>query len=534
MINQNVMYRILVSDKLGAAALEMLRGFDDVAADVNTGLSAEQLLAIIPEYDGLIVRSGTRVTADLLEAARQLRVIGRAGVGVDNIDVRAASMRGIVVMNTPGANSIATAELTLSLMLAASRHIPQAHASLLDGEWRRGDFVGTQLFRKTLGIVGFGRVGKLVAERAKAFGMHVLVCDPAIMEETARDLGVLLVDLEDLLAESDYVTLHTALVPATAKLINAESIVRMKDGAILINTARGKLVDEPALAEALINGKLTAAALDVYSSEPPDKGHPLIGLPNVIHTPHLGASTLEAERDVGIQIVNQVVSALRGTDFSYAVNMPFEVEGDFAGIKPYLDLAETLGRLHAGLADKPIKRIEIEVHGELVGNLVRAIGAGMLKGILTAVSDVPVNYINAPTLANELGITTTQTVGLNNLDYPNLVASRAIWEGGQRLLAGVLFGGSEPRIVQIDEYRLEARPEGLVLVMQNLDVPGVIGQVGTLLAGHGVNIGEWRLGRVRPGGEAMSFINLDTAPDDATLRELSSIKAVTHARVVRL
>ncbi len=528
------MYRILVSDKLGDAALEKLGEFDDVTVDVILGHDQDQLLEIIPNYDALIVRSGTQVTADMLAAAKRLRVVGRAGVGVDNIDVRAATMNGVVVMNTPGANSIATAELTLGLMLAAGRHIPQSHSSLKAGEWRRGDFVGTQLYGKTLGVVGFGRVGKLVTERAKAFGMDILVYDPAIMEETARDLGVLLVEMDDLLAESDFITLHTALAPATIGLINAESIARMKDGAILINAARGKLIDEHAVADALRSGKLAAAALDVYSTEPPDNGNPLINLTNVIHTPHIGASTHEAERDVGIQIVNQVVSALRGTDFTYAVNLPFDVIGDFADIKPYLDLAETLGRLHAGLADKAVKRIEIEVHGDVVGNLVRAIGAGMLKGVLAATSDVPVNYINAPTLANEQGIVTTQAVGLNNLDYPNLIASRAIWNGGERLLAGVLFGGSEARIVQIDEYRLEAKPEGLVLVMQNLDVPGVIGQVGTLLANHGVNIGEWRLGRVCPGGEAMSFINLDTLPGEETLRELANIEAVTQVRVVRL
>ena len=528
------MYRILVSDKLGAAALEKLKEYPDIAVDVKTGLAKEQLLEIIPEYDGLIVRSGTQVTADVLAAAKKLRVVGRAGVGVDNIDVKAASLYGIVVMNTPGANSMATAELAMALMLAVSRNIPQAHASLKAGEWRRSDFVGGQLYRKVLGIIGFGRVGKLVAERAKSFGMDILVYDPAILEETAREMGVLLVELDDLLAKADYITLHAALVPATNKLINAETIGQMKNGAILINAARGKLVDEQALADALTSGKLAAAAIDVYSTEPPAADNPLIGLPNVIHIPHLGASTREAERDVGIQIVGQVVSALRGTDFSYAVNMPFELEGDFASIKPYLDLAETLGRLHTGLADKPIQRVEIEVHGDVVGGLVRAIGAGLLKGILASSSPVPVNYINAPTLANERGISTTQALGLNNLDYPNLVSCRAIWDGGRRLLAGVLFGGSEPRIVQIDEYRLEARPEGIVLIMQNQDVPGVIGQVGTLLANHGVNIGEWRLGRIHPGGEALSFINLDSEPSDAVLSELAQIKAVTHAKVVNL
>lgn len=527
-------YRILVSDKLGAAALEKLKEFPDVTADVRPGLGREELLAIISEYDGLIVRSGTQVTADMLAAAGKLRVVGRAGVGVDNIDVKAASMYGIVVMNTPGANSMATAELAFSLMLAASRHIPQAHESLKAGEWRRSEFVGRQLYRKTLGVIGFGRVGKLVAERAKAFGMEVLAYDPAIMEETARELGVLLVELDDLLADSDYVTLHTALVPATVRLINATTIGQMKDGAILINAARGKLVDEEALAQALKSGKLAAAAVDVYSSEPPTAANPLIGLPNVVHLPHLGASTREAEREVGIQIVNQVVAALRGTDFSYTVNMPFEVEGDFSAIKPYLELAETLGRLQAGLADGSIQRIEIEAHGDVVGNLVRAIGAGILKGVLGPGGDVPVNYINAPTLANERGITTTQTVGLNNLDYPNLVACRAVWPGGKRLLAGVLFGGSESRIVQIDEYRLEANPEGIVLVMQNQDVPGVIGQVGTLLADHGVNIGEWRLGRVQPGDQALSFINLDSEPSEQALQDLINISAVTKAKVVRL
>ncbi|MCL4803146.1 MAG: phosphoglycerate dehydrogenase [Anaerolineae bacterium] len=528
------MYHILVSDKLGTAALDKLKEYPDVVVDVKTGLSKEQLLEIIPEYDGLIVRSGTQVTADVLAAGKKLRVVGRAGVGVDNIDIKAASMYGIIVMNTPGANSMATAELAVALMLAASRNIPQAHASMSAGEWRRADFVGTQLYRKVLGIIGFGRVGKLVAERAKAFGMEVLAYDPVILEEAARDMGVLLVELDELLAKSDYITLHAALVPATNKLINATTISQMKDGAILINAARGKLIDEQALADALRSGKLAAAAIDVYSSEPPTAENPLISLPNVVHIPHLGASTREAEREVGIQIAAQVVSALRGTDFSYAVNMPFELEGDFASVKPYLDLAETLGRLHAGLADKPIQRLEIEVQGDVVGGLVRAIGAGLLKGVLAADSPVPVNYINAPTLANERGISTTQALGLNNLDYPNLVTCRAIWDGGHRLLAGVLFGGSEPRIVQIDEYRLEARPEGIVLIMQNQDVPGVIGQVGTLLANHSVNIGEWRLGRVHPGGEALSFINLDSEPSEAVLSELAHIKAVTQAKVVIL
>lgn len=528
------MHRILVSDKLGAAALERLQSFPDIAVEYKTGLSREELLAIIPEFDGLIVRSGTKVTAEVFEAAKRLRVVGRAGVGVDNIDLNAATRQGVIVMNTPGANSMATAELTIGLMLAASRNIAQAHASVKAGEWRRNDFVGVQLNGKVLGIIGFGRVGRLVAERAQAFGMEVLAYDQYIAEEKAREAGVLLVELDELLAQSDYITLHAALTAETTRLIDAETIAQMKDGVILVNAARGQLVDEEALAAALKSGKVKAAAVDVYANEPPTANHPLIGLPNVVHVPHLGASTVEAERDVGNQIVNQVVSALRGTDFSYAVNMPFTFEGDFNAARPYLDLAETLGKLHAGLADKPIKRIELEVQGDVVSKLVRALAAALLKGILESDSSVSVNYINAPFLAHERGIATSQTVGINSLDYPNLLACRAEWDGGHHLLAGVLFGGSEPRVVQVDEHRLEAKPEGVVLIMLNRDVPGVIGQVGTLLAAYEVNIGEWRLGRDKPGGEALSFINLDTAPSAAILHALAEVKAVTQVKVVQL
>ncbi len=528
------MYKILVSDKLGAAALERLKEHADMSVDLKTGMSKEQLLEVIPEYDALIVRSGTQVTADVLAAGKKLRVVGRAGVGIDNIDVKAATMSGVVVMNTPGANSMATAELTMALMLAASRNIAQAHGSLKAGEWRRSDFVGVQLHHKVLGIVGFGRVGKLVAERAKAFGMDVLVFDPIALEETAREMGVMLVEMDELLSQSDYITLHAALNPSTTKLINADTIAQMKDGVILINAARGKLLDEAAVAEGLKSGKIKAAAIDVYSSEPPPADHPLLGLPNVVHVPHLGASTHEAERDVGIQIVGQVVNALRGTDYTYAVNMPFELEGEYATVRPYLELAETLGRLQAGLADKPIRRVEVEVQGDVVGGLVRAIGAALLKGLLEKDAEVAVNYINAPVLAHQRNIAMTQTVGINSLDYPNLIACRAVCDGGQRLLAGVLFGGTEPRIAQVDEYRLEARPEGVVLIMKNRDVPGVIGQVGTLLAAYEVNIGEWRLGRNKPGGEALSFINLDAVPTEAVLRALGEIEAVTQVKVVHL
>lgn len=313
------MYQILISDKLGSAGLQLLDRAEDVAYEMKTGLSKEALLAVIPHYDALIVRSGTQVDADVLAAAARLKVVGRAGIGVDNIDLDAAAGRGVVVMNTPGSNSVATAEQTMALMLAVSRHTAVAHASLKAGEWKRSQFVGTELYQKTLGMIGFGKIGRLVAARAQAFGMGVLAYDPYVEEEVGQALGVEMVALESLLPRADYITLHTAVTPETTHIINAETLDQMKDGVILVNVARGKLIDERALAAALQNGKVKAAALDVYSSEPPPAGNPLIGRDDVLHTPHLGASTVEAQRNVATQIVAQVLDALRGKEVRNAV-----------------------------------------------------------------------------------------------------------------------------------------------------------------------------------------------------------------------
>jgi len=521
---------------LGQAGLERLDQAEDVSYDMITGLGKDELLAIIPEYDALIVRSGTQVDADVLCAGRKLKVVGRAGMGVDNIDVPAATMAGIIIMNTPGANSIATAEQTMTMMLAISRHTAPAFSSLKAGEWKRSSFVGTEPFGKVLGIIGFGRIGRLVAERAKAFGMEVLAFDPYVSEEVALNQEVTLVDLEDLLPESDYITLHTALLPETEKMINAESISLMKDGVILINVARGKLIDDDALVDGLKSGKVQAAAIDVYRQEPPAADNPLLGLPNVLHTPHLGASTVESQRMVATQIAAQVLAALHGTDFANSLNMPFQIgEGSsFDDIRPFMALAEKLGALQAGLADKPVQHVEVEVHGQDVVDLVRAIAAAILKGLLRDKIEVPMNYINAPILAEKHGITIAQARGINGLDYHNLITCRVSWDGGHRTLGGVLFGGSEPRIVQVDQYRLEAKPDGVVLMMQNQDVPGVIGQVGTILSAYKVNIAEWRLGRDEPGGEALSFINLDSEPPKIVLEALGEIKAVTRVQLATL
>ncbi len=527
------MYKILISDKLGAAGLERLDQADNVSYDMITGMSKEELLAKIPEYDALIIRSGTKADADVIAAGTNLKVIGRAGIGVDNVDIRAATMRGIIVMNTPTGNSVATAEQAMTLMLAASRNTAQAHASLGAGEWNRSQFAGVELYQKTLGIIGFGNIGRLVAKRAQGFEMEVIAYDPFISEEVGRELGVTLVDLDDLLAQSDYITLHTALVDDTRNIINAETIAQMKDGVIFINAARGKMVDEDALAEGLKSGKIRAAGLDVYQNEPP-VGSPLIGLPNVVHVPHLGASTAEASKNVAIQISEQVVDALTGKDFRNALNMPFPAGPGFKKIRPYMTLGEKLGALQHYLADGKITRLEIEVLGEEADDLIRPVAAGVLNGVLKNAVEEEVNYINAPILAEEYGITTSQTKGMSSIDYHNLITCKAQWKGGESIISGVLVGGSEPRLVQVNEYQLEAKPEGVVLILQNKDVPGVIGQVGTILSAYEVNIGEWRMGRNAPGGEALSFINLDSQPVEDVLNALGKIPAITQVKLITL
>lgn len=526
------MYKILIGDKLGAEGLALLDSMPDMAYDELAGLSKEELIAKIGEYDALIVRSGTKADADVIAAATKMKVIGRAGVGIDNVDVDAATRRGIIVMNTPLGNSIATAEQTLALMLAISRHTAQSHASMLAGEWKRNKFTGTELYGKTLGVVGFGRIGRLVAERAQAFGMNVLAYDPYVSEAVGRNLNVTLVDLEDLFAQVDYITLHSVLTKETEKIINAQAISTMKDGVVIINVARGKLIDEQALADGLASGKVKGAAVDVFSTEPP-QNNPLVGLPTVLHTPHLGASTEEAQRNVAIEIVEQVVDVLRGVDYRNALNVPFRTGPDFAKMRPYMALAEKLGVFQKALADGPINRIEVEVTGEGMEEMVRAVAASLLKGVLTP-SYPEVQVINAPLFAQEAGIKIEQAYDLRPTDYTHQITCRVYWPGGSRLVAGVLFGNNEARIVQVDDYRLEARPEGTVLFMQNKDVPGVIGQVATLLATYNVNIAEWRLGRTAPGGEALCFVNLDGTPPAAVLDAIGQAPAVLQVKLVQL
>lgn len=527
------MFRILITDKLGDAGLRRLEEAEDAAYEMNTDLSREELLETIPDYDALIVRSGTKVDAGVLEAGERLQVVGRAGIGVDNIDVRAATRRGIVVMNTPQANAVATAEQTMTLMLALSRHTAPAHASLKAGEWRRSDFVGVELYDKILGIIGFGRIGRLVAQRAQAFGMDVLAYDPYVPEDVGQENGVSLLPLDELLPQADYVTLHSVVTPETEKIINPGTIAQMKEGVRLVNVARGKLIDEQALADALHNGTVAGAAVDVYSQEPP-QDNPLLQAPNVLHTPHLGASTIEAQRAVATEIVAQVLDALRGGGVRNALNMPFPTGPEVAAARPYMELGEKMGALLDALAPNSIRQVEVTVEGDRADDLVRPVAAAVLKGVLKGSLSVPVNDVNVHLLAEERDITVSQTSGPAPADYPTLVSSRGRWEGGQHTLTGALFGDGRPRIVQIDDAQVNASPEGAVLIIRSDDTPDVLGQVGTVFAAYDVGVAAWHMEREEPGKEAFSFVNLDGTPPEGLLQALEKIPAVTALKVVTL
>jgi D-3-phosphoglycerate dehydrogenase len=531
-------HQILITDDIGPAGLALLDAAQDVQYDVVKLPSREKLIELIGDYEAVITRSGTPLTTATFAAAQKLKVAGRAGVGMDNVDVDAATLRGVLVMNTPEANTLAAVELTMTLLLAACRHLPLANASVKHGEWTRAKFLGTQLNEKTLGVIGLGRIGSRVATRCQAFGMHVIAYDPYIAEDVAGRLHVQLVaDLAELLTRSDIITVHTPLTEETRNMIDARAIAQMKDGVILINCARGGIYDEQALLDALLSGKVARAGIDVYSSEPP-KNDPLLmqllALDNVIATPHIGANTVEAQRDVAVQIVQQVIDALRGINFRNVVNLPFAEGVDYRSLAPYMTLAEKLGSLQMQLIHGRIDRVEVEFRGEEVEAHVKPLTVALLKGMLAPILSDTVNYVNAPRLAEERGITVTQTRHPAAEDYSNVILCRAHSNKETRLVGGALFLHVQPRIVLLDEFRIDALPHGPALILANHDVPGVIGKVGTLLGGHGINIAEWQMGRSGPGGEAVSFINIDSPVGDEVMRELRALSTIVDVRQVTL
>jgi D-3-phosphoglycerate dehydrogenase len=529
------MFNILIPDDLSAAGLELLQADPQICIHAAKKMPRADVLDKIADYDALIVRSETKVDSEVIEKGARLRVVGRAGIGVDTIDVDAATRRGIIVMNTPQANTTATCEHTVAMMLALARSIPQADASVRHGEWTRSKFMGVQLLGKTLGVIGLGRIGTQVAKRAQAFGMEVIAFDPYVSEDAARANKVMLVSLDELLAQADFVTLHSSLTQGSRGLLDEAAIAKMKPGARVINVARGALVDSDALCKALMEGKLGGAALDVFEEEPPSADHPLFKLPNVVVTPHLGASTAEAQRDVSIQIVEQVIDALHDRDVRNAVNFPPIDPAALPVVRPYLVLAEKLGALQANLMEGRLHKVEVEYRGPDVAPHVKPLTVALLRGLLAPMlgSD-RVNFVNAPIIANERGILVTQALNIVSEDYTNLVSCRITTDTEERTIAGTLFDGTEPHIVQIDGFRIDAVPFGLVLVISSRDVPGVIGRVGTILGANYVNIAEYRLGRTRAGDRALSFINLDNPVPDYAMKALTDLPEVVSVKQMSL
>ncbi len=531
------MFNILITDDLGAAGLALLETATDVHYDIVKLPGPEKLLQIIGGYDAVITRSGTSLTAPVFEAGKRLKVAGRAGVGIDNIDIDAATLHGVLVMNTPEGNTLAATELTLAQILALSRNLPRANASIKRGEWTRSKFLGLQLNAKTLGVVGLGRIGSRVATRCQAFGMEVVAYDPYIAEEVAERIHVRLVSqLEELLGAADFITVHTPLTEETRGMIGAKEIARMKDGVLLINCARGGIYDERALLDGLQSGKIAGIGLDVYTEEPPQGEllKELLANDKVIATPHIGANTREAQRDVAVQVVQQVIEALRGENFRNVVNLPFPDGVDYRSLAPYMNLSEKMGSLLMQMVRGRINRVEVEFRGEEVEAYGKPLTVALLKGMLAPILSEGVNYVNASLLAEERGIQVSQTRHPAAKDYSNVILCRVISAKETRLIGGALFLRKEPRIVLLDSYRIDAMPSGPALILSNRDIPGVIGKVGTLLGEKGINIAEWQMGRNAPGGMAISFINIDMPAGEEVLKELRALSPILDVRQVIL
>ncbi len=527
--------KILVADPISPKGVELLRANPQFAVDVKTGLKEDALLPIIGEYDALIVRSQTKVNAKVIAAAKKLRVVGRAGVGVDNVDVDAATKRGIIVMNTPGGNTISTAEHTFSMMMALSRNIPQACASMKAGKWDRKSFEGVELFNKTLGIVGMGRIGGEVARRAIAFGMRVLAHDPFFSVSRAKALQVEVVELEQIYTQADYITVHVPMTDQTKGMINSDTIGKMKKGVRLINCARGGIINETDLLAAIKSGHVAGAALDVYEVEPPPADWPLRDVPQVITTPHLGASTHEAQESVGIEVAEQIAEVLAGGTIRNAVNMPSLDAKTLSTLQPFLSFGEKMGRLVAQLKPGRIDRLVVEFSGKATELETNPITRSVLKGFLEAAEGGDVNYVNALVFADQLGIRVGEVKSTETTDYTELITVSAIADNVTTSVAGTFYGGlSIPRVVRINNMPVEAVPQGVLFIFQNRDRPGVVGWIGTIMGRHGINIAGMSLGRDAPGGRALTVLNLDSAPSDAVIAEIRADKDIIDAKVAKL
>jgi D-3-phosphoglycerate dehydrogenase len=527
------MPRVLVSDKLGPAGLERLREAG-IELDERHGLKGPALQEALQAADGMIVRSETRLTADLLENPGKLRAVVRAGVGVDTIDVAAATRRGIVVMNTPGGNTVSTAEHTITMLMALARHIPAADASLHQGKWERGKFVGTQLAAKTLGVVGLGRIGREVARRAAGLDMKVIGFDPFLAPDRAGQLGIESVSgLDALLLRCDFLTVHTPLTAETHDLIGAAQIARMKRGARIINCARGGIINEEALAEGLRSGHLAGAALDVFMQEPPGD-HPLLKLPNVVATPHLGASTTEAQESVALEAAQLLIDFLTRGVVQFAVNMAAVDRTELQELRLYVDMARRLGLVHAQMSQGAIRRAELIYRGEVARRSTRLITAAFATGLLEYRLDQNVNIVNAELLARERGIDIVEQSSPKKGDFGTLIQADVLTEKKGYTASATLFGNQFLRLVQLGPYHLDTFMDGVMLIFTHRDVPGLIGYIGTIFGKHQVNIAQMTVGRQIPGGEAIAVLNLDTPPPEEALKEVRGHPQISSLSVVKL
>jgi D-3-phosphoglycerate dehydrogenase / 2-oxoglutarate reductase len=525
--------KVLVTEKLAERGIELLQ--EEFEVDVLLGLGHEELLERIAAYDGLIIRSATKVTAEAIERADNLKAIGRAGIGVDNIDVEAATKRGILVANAPESNTVAAAEHTLALMLAAARRIPAADSSLRGGEWNRSAFKGVEVAEKTLGLVGLGHVGTIVARGALGMGMRVLAYDPYVSEDRMRSMNVERAEsLDEIFEASDFVSLHVPRTPQTAGMMNADALEKMKPSAYLINAARGGIVDEMALYKALKEGTIAGAALDVFQEEPTTHS-PLFTLPNVVVTPHLGASTAEAQDRAGITAAEQVAVALRGAVPKHAINAPVPMGEEAEFVAQFSGLCEALGSLLYQLTDRPGNVLRIEYRGEIADYDTRLLDVSAQKGLLGPMVFEPLNYVNTPLLAKERGLHLETSRVPESADYTSLVVLRIEGEGGENVVSGTLVGPRhQPRLVEVMGFDMDIVPEKHMLFIRNEDVPGMIGKLGTILGQHGINIGNMAVGRGEPGSRAAMAVTVDDPVPEKVLKALLQTPGFNEARAVTL
>ena len=525
------MPKVLVSDKLSTTAVQILKDHGvEVDYLPDLGKDKDKLLEVIGQYDGLAIRSATKVTEKIVSAATNLKVIGRAGIGVDNVDIPAATTKGIIVMNTPFGNSITTAEHAISMMLALARQIPEADASTKASKWEKNRFMGVEVTNKTLGIIGAGNIGSIVADRAQGLKMKVVAFDPFLTAERAVQLGVEKVELDDLFARADFITLHTPLIDATRNIISAEAIAKMKKGVRIVNCARGGLIDEVALYEALKSGKVAGAALDVFLEEPAQNS-PLFELPNVICTPHLGASTTEAQENVALQVAEQISAYLMTGEITNALNFPSISAEEAPRLTPFIKLAEMLGSFAGQLTDQPIQAIRIEYEGNVAALNTKPMTAAALTGVMKPLL-TDINMVSAPQIAKDRGIKVETINREQGGAYENFIRLTVTTDTFERSVAGTIFANGKPRIIQVKNINLEAEVTPSMLYVTNEDKPGHIGRLGTLLGQLGINIANFNLGRADVGSDAIALLSIDGSLDEGQLKQVASLEGVKQAKAL--